>query len=226
MKPSAHKESITHHPMSQSIMQDFKQQAPDSSEREHRFKFHLISAQKAFDEAKQDGSPLSYARCLSHAKVAVSVARKADRPDLERDAQLAIVDFLEMAGRKKEAMEARIIAAAIEDNLEIEYASPSVTGESDARLASVGGVPIDEVIRLLENDGHEQGASYLGQKQNSAATDPHRSDACEPRDVSEPRTPDCLPKAVLGRQIRDLHGRLATVLTEAPRLRHKAKFSK
>ncbi|POS71724.1 hypothetical protein DHEL01_v209886 [Diaporthe helianthi] len=123
-------------------------------------------------------------------------------------------------------MEARIVAAAMQDNLELEYESPSGVDGSDAHLASVGGVPILEVLRLLENDGIEQGASHSGQKQIPAASDPYRPDENETADICVPRTPEFLPKAALeGRQIRDLHGRLATVSDEAPRLRHKQKFS-
>ncbi|KAG8169181.1 hypothetical protein KVR01_001930 [Diaporthe batatas] len=207
-------------------MQDSKQQALASSGRERRFKFHLIAAQEAFDQSKKDGSRETFELCLSHARVAITVAKKADRLDLEQDAQLAIVDFLEKSGRKQEALEAMIIAAAIEDNLEVEYKSPSGKDGSGTRLASVGGVPIAEVLRRLDNDGPEKKASHSGQKQIPVAADSHRSDDSAPADICKSQTPECLPKAAVeGRQIRDLHGRLGTVLTEAPRLRHKAKFS-
>ena len=208
-------------------MQEPKQQALERSEREHRFRFHITSAKEAFEEARQDGLPLTFTRCLSHAKVALSVAKKANRPDLEQNAQLAIVDFLEMAGRKREAMEARIIVAATMDNLKVKYESLTGTYESGARLASVDGIPIDQVIQLLEDDGYEQQASSSDQKQIPAAADPHRSNECESSAICEPQNAEPLPKAVLeGRQIRDLHGRLVTVLAKAPRLRRKPNFNK
>lgn len=208
-------------------MQEPKQQALSRSERERRFRFHLSAAKEACEEARQDDSPMTFTRCISHAQVALGVAKKANRPDLEQNAQLAIVDFLEMAGRRREAMEARIIAAAMVDNLELKYDSSSCTDESGAHLASVGGIPIDEVIRLLEDDGHEQRASYSGQGQSPAAADPHRSNESDLTAIFESQKQETLPKADLeGRQIRDLHGRLATVLTEAPRLRRKPNFNK
>lgn len=193
---------------------------------ESLFRFHLTIANAVADEAREESSPSSFTRCLSHTKIALGVAKKANRPDLEQMAQLATIEFLELAGRRREAMEARIIAAAMVDNLKVEFESLRGTEQSGARLASVGGIPIDQVIQLLEDDGIEQGSSSSGEKQSPAKADPLRSEQGEATTTCEPERQEALPKMVLeGRQIRDLQGRLATVLTDAPRLRRKPKFN-
>lgn len=199
----------------------------ERGEPESLFRFHLTIANAVADEAKEDGSPSSFMRCLSHAKVALSVAKKADRPDLEQRAQLAIIEFLELAGRGREAMEARIIAAAMVDNLKVEFEPVPGAEQGGARVASVDGIPIDEVIRLLENDGHEQRpSSSVDEKQRPVEADPPESGKGEPTVTSEPQAQEDLPRLVLqGRQIRDLQGRLATVLTDAPKLRRKPRFN-
>lgn len=191
---------------------------------ESTFRFHLTFAKEAAKEAQQHGS--DFTRCLSHSKVALRLAKKIQRPDLEQEAQLASIEFLELAGRRREAMEARIIAAANVDNLEVQF--ESLSGTDEKRLASVDGVPIDEVIHLLEEeDRREPSPSSSGQEQSSAKTDPHRSDEGDATPTCEPQTQRDLSKVLLeGRQIRtrDIRGRLATVLTDAPKLRRKPKF--
>ncbi|KAG6359544.1 hypothetical protein INS49_013065 [Diaporthe citri] len=190
---------------------------------ESTFRFHLTFAKEAAKEARKNGSPSEFTRCLSHAKVALNLAKKIQRPDLEQEAQLASIDFLEIAGRRREAMEARIIAAAMVDNLEVKF--ESLPGMDERRVTSVDGVPIDEVIQLLEDDQHEQSPSSSGQEQTLAAEDPHGSDKGEVVPTSGPQKRQGLPTVVLeGRQIRDIQGRLATVLTDAPKLRRKPKF--
>lgn len=205
-------------------MQEPKQQVLNASEREHRFRYHLALAKEAFEEAREGGSPSNFTRCLSHAKVALSVATKANRSDLEQIAQLTIIDLLEISDRRREALEARIIAAAMVDNLEVEFESLSGTDESGARLAFVGGIPIDEVIRLLDD---EQSAPSSDQRQIHTAADPRKSNEGEYAAIHPPQKQEALPKVVLeGRQIRDLKGRLATVLTDAPKLRRKPNFNR
>lgn len=191
---------------------------------ESTFRFHLTFAKEAAKEARQNaGSSSDFTRCLSHTKVALSLAQKIQRPDLEQEVQLASIEFLEMAGRRREAMEARIIAAANVDNLEVKF--ESLPGTNDRRLTSVDGVPIDEVIRLMEEDRREESPSSSGQDQTPATADPHRSDEGEATNTWESETQRDLPKAILeGRQIRDIRGRLAIVLTDAPKLRRKPKF--
>lgn len=208
-------------------MQDPTQQALASSGRERWFRFHLMTAKEAFDQAKKEDSREALGLSLSHARVAINVAKKAKRLDLEKDAQLAISVFLRASGREHEAWEAAVIAASIEDNRMMEYELQP--GRSSARLVSVSDIPIDEVIRglqSLENGGPEQEASHSGQKQTPAVAGPQTSEDSESADICGPQKSKFLPKAAFeGRQIRDLHGRLATVLTEAPRLRYKANFS-
>lgn len=188
------------------------------------FRFHLTFAKEAAMEARENGSSSSFERCMSHAKVALNHAKKIQRPDLQREAQLATIDFLEIAGKRREAMEGRIIAAAMVDNLEVKF--EPVPGTDERRLASVDGVPIAEVIRMLEEDPHEQCASSSGQElETPATTDPHESGKGDATPICEPQRQQDLPKLVSeGRQIRDIQGRLATVLTAAPKLRHKPKF--
>lgn len=197
-----------------------------NSDRESRFRFHLACAGEAAKEAREDGSYESFSRCLAHAKVALSVAKKSQRPDLEQEAQLATIDFLEIAGRRREATEARIIAAAMADELELEFEPSTGTGESGVRLASVGGVPIDAVIRLLEEDDrHGQCHSTSDQKQSSTTENTTGSDEVETAATSDTEKQQAFPQVVLeGRQIRDIRGRLGTVLTSAPKLRRKPKF--
>lgn len=191
---------------------------------ESTIRFHLTFAKEAAKEARQNGSASDFTRCLSHAKVALSLAKKNQRPDLEEEVQLASIEFLEMAGRRREAMEARIIAAAKIDNFEVK--SESLPGTDERRLLSVDGVPIDEVIRLLEEeDRREQSPSSSGQDQTPATADRHRSDEGEATPTCKPQTQRELPRVILqGRQVRDIRGRLATVLTDAPKLRRKPKF--
>lgn len=208
------------------IMQEPNQQVLNGgSEREHRFRYHLALAKEAFEEAREDGSRSNITRCLSHAKVALSLAKKADRSDLEQTAQLAIVDILEMADRRREAVEARIIAAAMVDNLEIEFEALSGTDEIGPRLAFVGGIPIDQVILLLDNE--QSALSSRDQTKSFTATERHKSNKGEFAAIHQSQKQGALPKVVLeGRQIRDLKGRLATVLTDAPKLRRKPNFNR
>lgn len=202
-------------------MQEPKQQILNETEREHRFRYHISLAKEAFEEGE---SPSNFTGCLSHAKVALSLGKKAHRPDLEQIAQLTIVDLLEVSDRRREALEARIIAAAMVDNLEVEFESLSGTDESGARLAFVGGIPIDEVIRLLDD---EQSSPSSHQKQITIAADPRKSNEGDFAAIHQPQKRGALPKVVLeGRQIRDLRGRLATVLTDAPKLRRKPNFNR
>jgi hypothetical protein len=211
------------------MMQDAKQKAVSYNEREleRRFQYHISAAIQASSDARQDGSSISATRCMAHARLALDLAKQANRLDLEQDAQVAIVDFLEMAGRRREAMEARIIAAAMVANLELEYDSPSGTNEGGAHITSVGGVPIEEVTRLLEDDGHEKRVSYSGQQQIPAASEPPKSNESNLMTTSESKEQETLPKAVLeGRQIRDFRGRLAMVLTQEPSLRRKPNFNR
>lgn len=193
---------------------------------ESQVMFHLTFAHSAAKASRDRDSPSTFTRCLSHAKAALNLARQADRPDLQEKAQLATVDFLEIVGRRREAMEARIIAAAMVDDLQLELEPLSGTNEDGPRLISVGGVPIDEVIRLLGDDKTKQHLASFSQRQSSAAADTsgvHETDTtatCDPGSQE-----DLLPKVAFeGRQIRDVQGRLATVLTDAPKLRRKPKF--
>lgn len=200
----------------------FEREDPES-----RFRFHLAHAKQAAEEAKEHNSPSSFTRCLSHAKNARSLAKKHQRPDLEQEAQLATIDFLEIAGRRREAMEARIVAAAMVDNLEAHF--ELLPGTDEKRLVSVGGIPIDELIRLLEEDREEdrreQCLSSASPEQTPATENSSRSDIAEAKPSHEPEKQPSLPKLVLeGRQIRDIQGRLATVLTNAPKLRRKPNF--
>lgn len=196
------------------------------SDRESMFRFHLACAGEAAKEAREDGSYESFSRCLAHAKVALSVAKKSNRPDLEQEAQLATIDILGIAGRRREATEARIIAAAMADDMELEFEPSTGTGESGVRLASVGGVPIDAVIQLLEEDNRQgQCPPTCDQKQPPATENTTGSDEVESAATSDPRKQQALPTVVLeGRQIRDIRGRLGTVLTSAPKLRRKPNF--
>lgn len=190
---------------------------------ESTFRFHLTHAKQAAQEAAEDGSASSFTRCLSHAKVARGLAKKMQRPDLEQEAQLATIDVLEIAGRRQEAMEARIIAAAMLDNLEVNFELLPNTNER--RLASIGGIPIDKVIRLLEDDQNEQFPSSSAQEQTPVTADSQASNKGEASSAPEPQEQQGLPRLVLqGRQIRDIQGRLATVLTDAPKLRRKPNF--
>lgn len=190
---------------------------------ESTFRFHLTFAKEAAKEARQTGSLSELTRCLSHAKVALSLAKKIQRPDLEQEAQLARINFLELAGRRRDAMEARIIVAAMVDNLELKF--EELPGTDERRLTSVDGVPIDEVIQLLEDERHEQSPSSSGQEQSPAFEAPHGSDEGQATSTCEPPKQQGLPKVVIqGRQIRDIRGRLAIVLTDAPKLRRKPKF--
>lgn len=195
---------------------------------ESRFRFHLAHAKQAAEEAREHSSPSSFTRCLSHAKNARSLAKKYQRPDLEQEAQLATINFLEIAGRKREAMEARIIAAAMVDNFEAHF--ELLPGTDEKRLVSVGGIPIDELIQLLEEDREEdrreQCPSFSSPEQTPATGNSFKSDIAEAEPTREPQKQSSLPKLVLeGRQIRDIQGRLATVLTNAPKLRRKPKFN-
>lgn len=188
---------------------------------ESTFRFHLTFAKEAAEEARQNGLSSDFTRCLSHSKVALSLAKKIQRPELEQEAQLATINFLETAGRG--AMEARIITAAMVDNLEVKF--ESLPGTDEQRLAFVDGVPIDEVIQLLEDDPSEQCPSSSGQEPTLATDDPYRSDKGEATPTYEVQKQQGIPKVVLdGRQVRDIRGRLATVLTDAPKLRRKPKF--
>lgn len=186
-------------------------------------RFHLTHARQAAEEARKDGSASNFTLSLSHAKVGLGLAKKMKRPDLEQEAQLATINVLEIAGRRREAMEARIIAAAMLDNLEVNL--EVLPNSNERRLVSVGGIPIDEVIRLLEDEQNEQCPSSSGQEQTATTADSHRSDKGEASSASESQEQKDLPQLVLqGRQIRDIHGRLATVLTDAPKLRRKPNF--
>lgn len=200
----------------------FEREDPES-----RFRFHLTHAKQAAEEAKEHSSPSSFTRCLSHAKNARSLAKKHKRPDLEQEAQLATIEFLETAGRRREATEARIVAAAMVDNLEAHF--ELLPGTDEKRLVSVGGIPIDELIQLLEEDQEEnrreQCPSSSSPEQTPATGNSSRSEFAEAESSREPEKQLSLPKLVLeGRQIRDIHGKLATVLTNAPKLRRKPNF--
>lgn len=200
----------------------FEREDPES-----RFRFHLTHAKQAAEEAKEHSSPSSFTRCLSHAKNARSLAKKHKRPDLEQEAQLATIEFLEIAGRRREATEARIIAAAMMDNLEAHF--ELLPGTDEKRLVSVGGIPIDELIQLLEEDQEEdrreQCPSSSSPEQTPATGNSSGSDIAEAESTREPEKQPSLPKLVLkGRQIRDIQGKLATVLTNAPKLRRKPNF--
>lgn len=199
----------------------FEREDPES-----RFRFHLTHAKQAAEEAKEHSSPSSFTRCLSHAKNARSLAKKHKRPDLEQEAQLATIEFLEIAGRRREATEARIIAAAMMDNLEAHF--ELLPGTDEKRLVSVAGIPIDELIQLLEEDQrerHEQYPSSSSPEQTLATGNSSKSDIAEAESTREPEKQPSLPRLVLeGRQIRDIQGKLATVLTNAPKLRRKPNF--
>ncbi|KAK2615101.1 hypothetical protein N8I77_001877 [Diaporthe amygdali] len=192
---------------------------------ESQVMFHLNLAHSAAEAARDQDSPSIFSQCLSHAKDARSLARKAQRHDLQEKTQLATVDFLEMVGRRREAMEARIVAAAMAEKMELELAPQSDTKEGGARLVSVGGVPIDEVIQLLGDDQHDSHPPSFSQRQASAAAGVVRPDQANAAAAYEIQKQGLLPKiAFKGHQIRDLQGRLATVVTGAPKLRRKPRF--
>ncbi|ROV92353.1 hypothetical protein VMCG_09141 [Cytospora schulzeri] len=109
----------------------------------------LVLGHSAAKAARDQGCFYMNIEVLAHARRAIDIAREHHRPDLEEKAQLGKAEFLLMMGCKRESLEVEILVAARAEGLEVEQ-------RADGSVVSVGGVPMDEVARLLENAARER----------------------------------------------------------------------
>lgn len=98
----------------------------------------------------------------------------------------------------------------------------------DGSVASVGGVPMEEVTRLLMEDevSEEPSSSFCLTSQHEASDGVGTAHTRVPRSCARSRASSDASRirSVQGRRVRDAKGHLVTTIAAAPELRRKPPF--
>lgn len=186
-----------------------------------RVYMELVLGHSAAKAARDQGCSSMNIEALAHAQRALAIARGNSRPDLEEKAQLGKAEFLLIMGRKSESLEVEILVAAKAENMEIEQ-------RQDGSIASVGGVPMDELTRrLMDNEvGKEPSScpSFVCQHKTDIGGDTEKKSG--PRSIAGSSAPSdtVWNNTTQGRRVRDVRGQLITTTSVVPVLRRKPAF--
>jgi hypothetical protein len=181
----------------------------------------LVLGHSAAKAARDQGCSSMNTEALAHAQRALAIARGNSRPDLEEKVHLGKAEFLLIMGCKRESLEVEILVAAKAEKLEIEQ-------KQDGSIASVGGVPMDEVTRrLIENEVGKEPSSCPGfvcQHKTDNGGDTEKKNGPRNNTGSSAPSDAVWNNTTQGRRVRDVRGQLITTTSAVPVLRRKPAF--